>query len=147
MSRKQLSLALISLMGFLPACYGSKGQVGSHESLSIEIGNLSPIEVGVLTPSKKFIFLRTDEIKCQGLSINGKTVLIDPSASMGYYWDSNGKESIVPVFAEQGVFTIYVSDNLETEFENSSAISKTYLNKQSSKRPVSSNSCSRYVAG
>ena len=137
----RLCLALLSLIVPLSASCKPKGVAG-EESLSIDIGNLKQAEIGVLTPSKKFIFLRTNEFQCQGLSINDGQVLIDPSVSTGYYWDQDGRRNTVATFAERGVFAIYVSDNLETEPENSSAISKIYLNNEDrSKKIVPADSC------
>ncbi|MBB4126108.1 hypothetical protein GGR77_001398 [Xanthomonas translucens] len=135
---------ILIISGFilsLPLCGAVENKNNTSEVISIEIGKLSRVEVGVLTPSGKFIFLRDDEVNCQGVSVVGGKVVIVPSKSAGIYWDSEGKGNLTTAFAESGIFTIYVSDDLETELDNSSSVSKRYVNKNNYKASVSADSC------
>ncbi|WP_369939159.1 hypothetical protein [Xanthomonas medicagonis] len=135
---KVLILA-IALFFLLPSCGAAENK--KKEVISIEIGKLSPVEVGVMTPGGRFIFLRNDGVNCQGVSVLDGKVLIVPSKSVGIYWDSEGAQNLTATFAEPGVFTVYVSDNLETEFDNSSSISRRYVNNGNYKASISADSC------
>lgn len=101
--------------------------------ISMKIGSLNPVEVGVVTPGKKFIFLRSEEFACQGVAVKDGFLSIDPSRATGYYWNSEGQRSEVVVFSEVGTYTIQVADNLETEIENSTSISKQYTSERKHK--------------
>jgi hypothetical protein len=123
-------IALSVLAVAFSAGCGPQASADDVPNISMKIGDLNPVEVGVLTPSEKFIFLRSDESTCQGLVIKDGVLLIDSSIATGYYWDAEGERNAVAVFSEIGTYTIYAADNLETEFDNSSAISRQYINKR-----------------
>ena len=141
----RLSSIILGLIVTIPTSCGSRS---AHDSvvISMDVGSLSPVEVGVLTPSKKFIFTYSDEFQCQGTIVKTGRVSIEPSNATGYFWNPDGERREVAVFGEVGTHTIYVSNNLETEFENSSTISKKYTNE----RPIkiaTPGSCSQSSEG
>lgn len=140
MSATRICAVILGLIAAVPASCGSQ-TVHSTGVVSMDIGGLSPVEIGVLTPSRRFIFMYSDEFKCRGVSIKDGRVTIETSNAVGYYWDLRGERREVAVFAEAGAYTIFVSDNLETETENSSAITRRYVNKNPQKTTVSSGGC------
>ena len=131
---------ILCLMAAMSASCGSRA---AHDAstISIEIGSLSPVEVGAVTPSKKFIFMYSGEFRCRGTTIKNGRVSIEAFDAVGYYWDPQGQRLEVPVFGEVGVYTIYVSDNLETETENSSAITKEFVRQKPFKTSASLGGC------
>jgi len=134
-----VATTLAFIMFFLTSC--ESRAVSGAGIIAMEVGNLNPVEVGILTPSKKFIFTHSDEFICRGTMVGDGHLSIDPSDAVGYYWDSKGERLEVAVFREVGDYTIYVSDNLETEAENSSAITKKYTAKRSLKTVVNVGDC------
>ncbi|MCA0198708.1 MAG: hypothetical protein LCH59_11425 [Proteobacteria bacterium] len=119
----------IIIAAFSASCE-SRTPLSEVADISMKIGNLNPVEVGILTPSNKFILLKSEEFVCQGVVVKDEVLSIDPSRATGYYWSPQGGRDEVVVFSEVGSYTIYVADNLETEIENSASITKQYTNKR-----------------
>jgi hypothetical protein len=78
-------------------------------------------DVAVLDPHGRFLWMRSEDMHCSGLTYANGRISIFPGKAYGRYWD-NGTSRDVPVFSEAGIYTIYVSDNLETELDNSAAV-------------------------
>lgn len=135
--------AVVVIFGLIIPWLVSCGSQAAHDPspISIEVGDLRPVEVGVLTPSKKFIYTYSDEFRCRGTTKMNWRILIEPASAVGYYWNPQGERLEVAVFEEVGVYTIYVSDNLETETENSSAITKGYVSQKRSMATMTPGSC------
>lgn len=123
-------VALSIVVTAFPVSCESRTSLAEVADISMKIGGLNPVEVGVFTPDKKFVFLRSEEFACQGVVVKDGLLSIDPSRATGYYWNSEGKRDEVVVFSEVGIYTIYVADNLETETENSASITRQYANKR-----------------
>lgn len=98
------------------------------DTIAVNVGRMSPIEVGVLTPSKKFVFLRSQEFSCGGVAVKDGTLTIVPSQATGYYWDKDGNRNEVAVFSERGFYEIHVADNLETESDGVASLTRRYSN-------------------
>lgn len=98
------------------------------DTIAVNVGHTSPIEVGVLTPSKKFVFLRSQDFSCGGVAIKDGSLSIVPSQATGYYWDKDGNRNEVAVFSELGVYEIHVADNLETESDGAASLTRRYSN-------------------
>ncbi|MBO9827455.1 hypothetical protein J7373_04235 [Xanthomonas sp. A2111] len=111
--------------------------------MRIDVGNVDPIEVGILAPSGRFLFLLNSETQCQGVSATGGRVVVTPAAAAGMYWDAEGKEHVVAAFSEVGTFTIYVSDNLETEQDGAFGTKHRYVNPHPSHMVVSAGACQK----
>lgn len=122
---RSISLVLSLLILFPTGC-ASRNIPDAN--IFLDVGHLNPIEIGVLTPDKRFVFLYSDEFHCSGITVSNGRVLIEPSKATGYFWNSDGKRSEVAIFQKKGLYIVYASENLETEIENSSAITMEYLN-------------------
>lgn len=85
------------------------------------------IEVGVLNPHGSFIYLYSDDFHCPGTIVDLNKIVIDPNKALGYYWD-DGDRREVAVFDAQGIYEIFVSDNLETDLSEISGIRIKYDN-------------------
>ncbi|MBV6829103.1 hypothetical protein [Xanthomonas euvesicatoria] len=101
--------------------------------IRINVDGLSAVEVGVVTPDKKFIFMKSEEFLCRGILQKGGMIFIDPSAASGYMWDNEGIKREVVVFSKKGIYRVVASENLETEFDNSSARFFEYNNRDAHK--------------
>lgn len=126
-----------------PVCGAFQRDVDPAQVVRIDVGNIEPIKVGVLTPSGKFLFLRGSGMQCEGVSVTGGQVVVTPAIAAGMYWDSQGKEHVVAAFSEVGTFTIYVSDNLETEQDGAFATKHRYVNQHPSHMVVSAGACQK----
>lgn len=127
-----------------PVCGAFQREVDPAQVVRIDVGNIDPIEVGVLTPSGKFLVLRGSGMQCEGVSVTGGHVVVTPATAAGMYWDSQGKEHVVAAFSEVGTFAIYVSDNLETEPDGAFTTKQRYLNKHPSQMAVSDDACQEH---
>jgi len=76
--------------------------------------------VGVVDTQGRFFLLADSEIHCRGISFveNGE-IVIDIKRSVGVRWNNSAKRHVEYVFSTGGDYKIVVSDNLETEQENS----------------------------
>lgn len=134
-------LFFLVFLSFTAGCKGRKLEGGEkNESIAIKANGLSSVEIGVITPDNKFIFMRADDFLCQGILHENGVIFIDPSFASGYTW-SDGIRREVVVFSRKGTYKVVASENLETEFNNSSSIFVDYHNKISRKFDLSG-SCS-----
>jgi len=99
------------------------------EELSYQIGSIDPVEVGVKTPSGRLIYLYTADYKCAGTWLSDGYVHIDAERASAVYWQE-GKRRYVLAFDRPGLYEVYISDNLETELDNSDTTIYRYQRKQ-----------------
>lgn len=114
---KSCGIALAVAMALLSLGCEAKPPAPEAGTLTIRVDRLSRVEVGVLTPSKKFLFLRSGDFSCQGLAIKDAVLTIDPASATGYHWNPEGVRSEVAAFSEVGGYTVYVGEELEAEMD------------------------------
>ncbi|MCW0367959.1 hypothetical protein NB699_002942 [Xanthomonas sacchari] len=139
--RFPLAVAAFCLVS--PVGGASQADVDPAQVVRIDVGNIDPIEVGILAPSGRFLVLMDSETQCEGVSATGGRVVITPAIAAGMYWDAEGKEQVVAAFSEVGTFTIHVSDNLETEPDGAFATKQRYVNQHPSHMVVSAGACQK----
>ena len=101
-------------------------------------------DVAIVDPDGQFLVVADEGIRCNGITIasDGK-IFLDIRQTRGVRWGSDGLAYTQYVFHKTGKYRIIVTDNLETELENSMSLS--FYVKLSISRPTASqqgNSCS-----
>lgn len=105
-------------------------------TLSMDVGGLDHVEVGLLAPDGRFLFLRSSEFACQGLALKDAVLTVDPSKATGFYWDADGVRREVVAFSEVGPYRVYAADNLETELVKAAYITVRFSNPEKRVFPV-----------
>lgn len=81
-----------------------------------------PDKLAIRSPVDTWFYLQGDGISKQLMPeedfIKTETLTITPLNFKATHW-VNGKEVVSPVFFREGIYSIYLSDNLETELDNS----------------------------
>ena len=105
--------------GCLPTASTTTVNAGSfHRGIfSIRINLNGPIDVGVVKPSGEFFFLVGGGFECPGTAYADHRLTIDTNRAAGI--SSGEKPEVSLVFDRAGEYKILVSDNLETELNNS----------------------------
>ena len=89
-----------------------------HGIFSAKVDLNGPIEIGVINPHGDFFVLARNGIYCPGVTYADHRLSIRPSDAIGVAWSEGGATERF-VFDRVGRYEIIVSDNLETELENS----------------------------
>lgn len=94
----------------------------------LELPDNHPDKLAIATPDGNWFYIQGNGIKKQLMSkeafIKAVALSIDTSTLEGTHW-VDGKATISAVFTKTGIYSIYLSDNLETEIDNS----LTYIKK------------------
>ncbi|WP_125825497.1 hypothetical protein ACCP16_14200 [Xanthomonas citri pv. malvacearum] len=110
-------VALSVLMAFsFGACGKSAPKLHRFEAV---IGLQSPVEVGIVNPQGDFFWLMSSSVLCPGVSYDAGKLNLELSGLSGIEFDEKGGVVSRNVFVMPGVYKVMVSDNLETELENS----------------------------
>jgi hypothetical protein len=75
------------------------------------------VEVGVERPDGRFVTVRELRIACEGTSVEGTTLHLDPALAMGLDWQDTPRRPRW-AFDTPGHYVVWVSHNLETEQDN-----------------------------
>jgi len=132
MRSAKMDAAANSLRLGLAMCIYSSISFAQAEELSYQIGGIDPVQVGVKTPSGRLIYLYDTEYKCAGTWLSDGYVHIDTERASAIYWQ-DGKRRYVHAFDRLGLYEVYISDNLETELDNSDTTIYRYQRKQRNK--------------
>jgi len=96
--------------------------ISLNKAFKITLPDNHPDKIAILTPDDNWFYIQGNGIKKQLMPkedfIKSSTLSIDPATIEGTHW-VDGKEKISPVFTKKGIYSIYLSDNLETEIDNS----------------------------
>lgn len=74
-------------------------------------------EIGIYKKGVGFIFIKTPNIECPGVKVIDGVLYLSPATSVGLIWGDDGVPRSIPIFGEQGTYTIVASEDLETEQE------------------------------
>lgn len=102
--------------------------VKNKGKFSISLPKNHPDKLAIATPDGNWFYIQGNGIKKQLMSkeafIKAVALSIDPNTLKGTHW-VDGKATTSAVFTKTGIYSIYLSDNLETEIDNS----LTYIKK------------------
>ncbi|HCH0556437.1 TPA: hypothetical protein NKO30_006569 [Pseudomonas aeruginosa] len=74
-------------------------------------------EIGLYKKGVGFIFIKTPNIDCPGVKVIDGILHLAPATSVGLIWGDDGVARSIPIFKDQGTYTIVASEDLETEQE------------------------------
>ena len=101
---------------------GSVSEIKSDKEFTISLPSGHPDKLAIVTPDDVWFYIQEDgdinHLMPKNEFMKADIISIHPSTLKGTSW-INGKSTISLVFAKKGKYSIYLSDNLETEIENS----------------------------
>lgn len=96
--------------------------VTRDQSFTLKLPNNHPDKLAISSPDNVWFYLQDKSLSKQFMQektfIKSDTITIIPKTLIATQW-IEGKETLSPVFTKNGTYSIYLSDNLETEIENS----------------------------
>ena len=97
-------------------------EINFGKSFTLEMPNNHPDKIAIMTPDETWFYIQGNGTSKPHMPaedfMKADTLTIMPDTLKGMHW-VDGKEMISPVIIKQGIYSIYLSDNLETEIENS----------------------------
>ena len=92
-----------------------------EQTFTLKLPATHPKNLAIVDPDNRWFYMQGQDIKHPFLNseafINSSALTITPVKLKATTW-IDGKEHYLPVFTKNGLYNIYLSDNLETEPDN-----------------------------
>lgn len=103
-------------------------EIKSNRPFTIRLPDDHPDKLAIVTPDETWFYIQGNGFENQLMSpdefLKIESITINPSTLKGTFWE-DGKVKTALIFIKKGIYSIYLSDNLETEIDNS----LTYIKK------------------